>query len=312
MPKYVVRIFSSFCSSAQCKTKFETIGEAFLLENYGNTKDIYITDGDDYTHVIILNIARPQLHNIPKENVIGLACEPPHFLGLTPPFVEYAQQYIGKYFIGQCFGLPAPFIEHHGFMWHTTPLKSIPASKPHKMSIMFSQKNRAPGHKYRHELVSRILASDLPIDIMGRGCKYSSGKTPPSFLRRNFKFLSSFLAPELPHFPPDSRLKGEFHELEPYLSYQFHIAIENFQLNHYFSEKILDPLFCGTTPVYLGCTNIDTYFPGMVIRLSGGVDKDMELLRAILNNPEQYRRQIRIEDVKNTTSLVKNIPAIFG
>jgi hypothetical protein len=285
MPKYVVRIFSSFCSSTECKTKFETIGEAFLLENYGNTKDIYITDGDDYTHVIILNIARPQLHNIPKENVIGLACEPPYFLGLTTPFITYAQQYIGKYFIGQSFGLPAPFIEHHGFMWHTTPLKSIPASKPHKMSIMVSQKTQAPGHKYRHDLVSRILASDLPIDIMGRGCKY---------------------------FQPDSRLKGEFHALEPYLSYQFHIAIENFQLNHYFSEKILDPLFCGTTPVYLGCTNIDTYFPGMVIRLSGDVNGDVALLRAILNHPEEYRRPIRIDDVKNTTSLVKNIPAIFG
>jgi hypothetical protein len=285
MPKYVVRIFSSFCSSTECKTIFETIGEAFLLENYGNTKDIYITDGDDYTHVIILNIARPQLDNIPKENVVGLAFEPPHFLGLTPSFVAYAQQYIGKYFIGQSFGLPAPFIEHYTFMGHTTPLKSIPASKPHKMSIMVSQKTLAPGHKYRHELVSRILASNLPIDIMGRGCKY---------------------------YPPDSRLKGEFHALEPYLSYQFHIAIENFQLNHYFSEKILDPLFCGTTPVYLGCTNIDTYFPEMVIRLSGDVDKDMDLLMSILNHPEEYRRSIRIEDVKNTTSLVKNIPAIFG
>jgi hypothetical protein len=129
------------------------------------------------------------------------------------------------------------------------------------------------------------LASDLPIDIMGEGCKY---------------------------FRPDSRLKGKFHALEPYLSYQFHIAIENFRLNHYFSEKILDPLFCGTTPVYLGCTNIHTYFPEMVIRLSGDVNQDMRLLRDILNHPDEYRRQIRIEDVKNTISLVKNIPAIFG
>ena len=285
MPKYVVRIFSSFCSSTECKTTFETIGEAFLLENYGNTKDIYITDGDDYTHVIILNVATPQLQNIPKENVIGLAFEPPYFLGLSTHFIEYAKKYIGKYFIGQCFGLPEPFIEHYTFMGHTTPVKSIPASKPHKMSIMVSQKTLAPAHKYKHALVSRILASELPIDIMGRGCKY---------------------------YPPDSRLKGEFHGLEPYLSYQFHIAIENFQLNHYFSEKIIDPLFCGTTPVYLGCTNIDTYFPEMVIRLSGDVDKDMALLRSILNHPEEYRRPIRLKDVKNTTSLIKNIPVIFG
>jgi hypothetical protein len=284
MPKYIIRIFSNFCSSTECKSKYESIDEAFLESNYGNTKDIYITDGDDYTHAIIMNIAMPRLKNIPKENVIGMASEPPHFLGLQTPFVHYAQKYIGKYFIGQAYGLPAPFIEYQGYMWHTPPLKSIP-SKPNLMSIMVSQKTQAPGHKYRHDLVSRILASNLPIDIMGRGCKYHK---------------------------PDPRLKGEFSYLEPYLSYQFHIAIENFQLNHYYSEKIMDPLFCGTTPVYLGCNNIDSYFPGMVIHLSGDANKDMELLGDILKNPAAYRKHIDIGTVKNTTSLVKNIPRIFG
>jgi hypothetical protein len=284
MPKYIIRIFSSFCSSTECKNKYEAIDEAFLEENYGSTKDIYITDGDDFTHVIILNTAMPKLTNIPKKNVLGLAMEPPHFLGLQTPFIHYAQQYIGKYFIGQTFGLPEPFIPYQGYMWHTVPLKSLPA-KPHMMSIMVSQKTQAPGHKYRHELVSKILESNLPIDIMGRGCKY---------------------------YPPDPRLKGEFYSLEPYLSYQFHIAIENFQLGHYYSEKIIDPLFCGTTPVYLGCTSINNYFPGMVICLSGNVDKDFALLGDILANPEKYRKTIDIDAVKNTTSLVKNICKLFG
>ena len=150
---------------------------------------------------------------------------------------------------------------------------------------MVSQKNLAPGHKYRHELVSHILASNLPIDIMGRGCKY---------------------------YPPDSRIKGEFGHLEPYMLYKFHIAIENFQLNHYYSEKIMDPLFCGTTPVYLGCNNIDIYFPGMVIKLSGDLKTDFALLKDILKNPENYRKPIDIRAVKNTTSLVRNIPVLFG
>jgi hypothetical protein len=284
MPKYIIRIFSNFCSSTECKQKYESIDEAFLESNYGNTKDIYITDGDDYTHVIIMNIAMPQLKKIPKENVIGLASEPPHFLGLQTPFVHYAQKHIGKYFIGQAYGLPAPFIEYQGYMWHTPPSKSIP-SKPNLMSIMVSQKTQAPGHKYRHELVSRILASNLPIDIMGRGCKF---------------------------YKPDPRLKGEFSYLEPYLSYQFHIAIENFQLNHYYSEKIMDPLFCGTTPVYLGCHNIDQYFPGMVIGLSGDADKDFELLGDILKRPDAYRKPIDMEVIKNTTSLIRNAPKLFA
>lgn len=285
MPKYVIRIFSSFCSSTECKNKFETIDESFLIENYGDTKDVYITDTDDFTHVIILNTAMPRLQGIPKENVIGLAYEPPHFLGLHTQFIAYAERFIGKYFIGQTYGLSAPFMEHQGYMWHTAPLKSIPTEKPNIMSIMVSQKISARGHKYRHELVKQILASNLPIDIMGRGCKY---------------------------YPADRRLKGEFNGLEPYLSYQFHIAIENFQVNHYFSEKIMDPLFCGTTPIYLGCNHIDTYFPGMVVKLSGNVNTDMILLNNIVKNPEKYRRTIDIDKVKNTTSLLKNIPELFA
>jgi hypothetical protein len=74
----------------------------------------------------------------------------------------------------------------------------------------------------------------------------------------------------------------------------------------------MDPLFCGTTPVYLGCNNIDTYFPEMVIKLSGDVEKDIALLGDILKNPDNYRRHIDIQAVKNTTSLVKNIPRLFG
>lgn len=285
MPKYIIRFFSSFCSSEECKTKYETIDEAFLESNYGNTKDIYITEKNDYTHVIILNNAMPKLKNIPKENVVGLALEPPQFLNITREFVDYAEKYIGKYFIGEKYTLPSPFMEHHGYMWHIPPMKSYFSNKPNIMSIMVSQKSFAPGHIYRHELVKRILNSPLPIDIMGRGCQY---------------------------YRNDSRIKGEFNRLEPYLSYQFHIAIENFALNHYYSEKIMDPLFCGTVPVYLGCKNIGNYFPGMVIELCGDIDNDFALLENICKNPENYTREINITEVKNVTSLVKNVPLIFG
>jgi hypothetical protein len=74
----------------------------------------------------------------------------------------------------------------------------------------------------------------------------------------------------------------------------------------------MDPLFCETTPVYLGCINIDSYFPGMVIHLSGDANKDFELLGDILKRPEAYRKPIDIDTVKKTTSLVKNIPRLFG
>jgi hypothetical protein len=56
-----IKIFSSFCDSEHCKTVFEDICEKKNMFNYGEDKEIYITNGDDYTHVIILNTAMPQL-----------------------------------------------------------------------------------------------------------------------------------------------------------------------------------------------------------------------------------------------------------
>jgi len=82
-----------------------------------------------------MNNAMPNL-NIQKENVIGLAFEPIYFLGLTTQFIEYAKKHIGKYYIGDKFDLPAPFIEHFAYMWHSRPSKEI-TTKNKLMSINF-------------------------------------------------------------------------------------------------------------------------------------------------------------------------------
>lgn len=48
---------------------------------------------------------------------------------------------------------------------------------------------------------------------------------------------------------------------------QFHIAIENFSMKNYFSEKLIDCFQTNTIPIYLGCTNISDFFDtrGMII-----------------------------------------------
>jgi hypothetical protein len=50
----------------------------------------------------------------------------------------------------------------------------------------------------------------------------------------------------------------------------------------------------------------------MVIKMFGDVERDLALLRDILKNPENYRKSIDLEAVKNTTSLIRNVPKIFG
>lgn len=284
---YRIRIFSSFGDSNACKDIYERLCEASMLSNYGIDKEIYITNNDDYTHVLILNTAMPDIKHIPKQNVVGLAFEPFVYLGLTEEFVQYAVSNIGKYFIGDKMGLPDPFVEGFSYMWHNPPLKQLPV-KTKMISMMVSEKASQEGHKYRHELVQKILMTNLPIDIYGRGCKY-------------YEHLN------------DPLIRGEFIEGEPYNDYQYHICIENCQTNHYFSEKIMNPLIVNTIPIYLGCRNIDTYFPNMVIKLTGNIETDILMLRQLIIDTKFENSNIHIdtEKVKNTIYLLRNIDTIF-
>lgn len=283
--KMRIRIFSDFCTSERASFVYEDCCKTNTLEFYGKTKDVVFTNDDDYTHVIILNKAMPVL-NIPKENVIGFAHEPPYFLDVTQEFIEYAQKYIGKYYVGTKDNLPAPFTENNAFINFVRPLDSIP-EKTNVMSIMVSQKNNALGHQYRHALVDRILQTDLPIDIWGRGSDMHTKEQP------------------------DLRLKGIFDIYEPYSTYRFHIAIENFETNYYFSEKIINPLVLGTTPIYLGCKNIESFFPNQYIQLTGNIDEDMNLLERICMEPDNYQKQIDIDSVDNTVNVIKNVRQLF-
>jgi hypothetical protein len=232
----------------------------------------------------------PKIDHIPKQNVIGFAHEPLPFLQITPEFITYAQKHIICYYLGDNPGiLPEPFKEGNGYLSCYLP-PAVPSQgtliQTKFMSIMISQKTSAPGHKYRHELVSAILKTNLPIDIYGRGCIYYQS------IR-------------------DSRIKGVFQSTELYNGYTFTICIENFRSSHYFSEKIINPLNRMITPLYLGCYHIHQYFPEMYIELTGNVREDMILIEDIYKNPEKYIRTISFEKVDNTINLIRNLPTFF-
>lgn len=278
----IIKFFSSFGSNEGAIEAYTRVSE-LAKDPLFNTTYCFTTE-DDYTHAIILNTAMPSL-KIPKENVIGLAFEPLEFLNLTYDFITYATKYIGTYLIGDKKTFPLPFTEYFSYMWHTTPLIELPIKKK-LISLMISKKNYTFGHKYRHILCNAILNSNLPIDIYGNGCKFYDAIKDP-------------------------RLKGEFTSKEPYLDYQFHIAIENYQTPHYFSEKIMDALICQTTPIYMGCQNIDSYFPNSIIQLSGIIDVDMKLLKKICMYPTNYIKPIDVEEVKRTISFTNLVQKYF-
>lgn len=277
---YVIKIFSDFCSSEKAKENYERIYDAFKMSDYGKGKKVYFTEEDVYTHAIILNQAMPPLKILPK-NVIGFSFEPYELVHISNRFIEYAKNYIGKYYIGSKHNLEEPFVEGFGYMWFANPRRDIPLSeKKGIMSIIVSEKRFAPGHQYRHQMVEAIIKNHLPIDIYGRGSSFYKNSTD-----KNNDSLNDSL----------NNIKGEFHDESPYENYMFSICIENFRNHHYFSEKIMSPLMHNCMPIYWGCTNIHSYFEEVVL-LTGDLKKDMNLIVDILHlwtiKPPTNRRLI--------------------
>ena len=144
----------------------------------------------------------------------------------------------------------------------------------------------APGHIYRHKLTQEIIKRGLPIDIYGNGSS-------------NYSFHT---------------VKGPFYDdIEPYRHYLFSICIENYNSGHYFSEKIITPLLHNCLPIYYGCATIDNYFDnGSVIKLTGHIKQDIEMLRVIMKNPLRYYRRTCTDKNKKTVNLIENLENLFS
>ena len=97
---------------------------------------------------------------------------------------------------------------------------------------------------------------------------------------------------------------------EPFEDYKFHICIENVISNNYFSEKIINPLLSNNIPIYYGCRSIDKYFNG-IIKLSGNVDEDMNILTQIYHNQSDYKNNNKYESVLETVNLFTHLHNLF-
>ena len=288
-----VRIFTDFCDSTTAMND--------AIRSYGSPPEGWqYVDDDTYTHAILMNVPMPELL-VPPERVIGLAQEPyigfhqqrHPFLQISPKFVEYAQKHVGKYILGAPLNAK-PFSEGYPYLYHTPapPPDYIPATiqmKKPLFSMMVSHKQFAPGHKYRHVLAKRLLQiPGFPVHIYGNGCVLLPASDP--------------------------RVRGGFNCPDVmYREYPFHICIENFQLPHYISEKVINPLLYGTTPVYLGCTHIEDYF-GPTIALTGDVTADIKILYDIIKNPESFKKlhTPKREKVQQIASLSANLDSLFA
>ena len=101
--------------------------------------------------------------------------------------------------------------------------RNLRSEKTRMTSLIASAKRDTTGHKLRHAVVDWVQNSDQDVDVMGRG--YTA-----------FDKKSDGLAP-----------------------YRYSVVIENMPEKNYFSEKLLDAVFCGAVPIYWGCPNLDDF-----------------------------------------------------
>ncbi|GAG39815.1 unnamed protein product, partial [marine sediment metagenome] len=79
--------------------------------------------------------------------------------------------------------------------------------------------------------------------------------------------------------------------------YRFSIVVESVRMPGYFSEKLIDCLSVGTTPIYYGAPDIATWFPNLaIVQFKTGADLKMILrnLPDLAKKPETRAEALAI------------------
>ena len=110
-------------------------------------------------------------------------------------------------------------------------------TKTRACSLIASAKKDTTGHKLRHAVVDQVRVNGLDVDVMGGG-----------------------------YAPFDDKADG----LAPY---RYSVVIENMREQNYFSEKLLDAVFCDAVPIYWGCPNLPDFLdPAGIIQCQSESD----------------------------------------
>ena len=224
-----IKFFSNYDSSVNLLKRFR--------DNYPvNDNQLMLTTGDDYDVAVVFNRTSEYIKESVK--IITIAQEPSFSpVWINNPFLEESDIFIIHDKSLFNIGKNVKVIELPSIMWFHDHIKysffmySEKAKKKKKLSMIVSGINaNIPNTNYtkRIDLVNKIINSDLNIDIYGKGLQIN-----------------------------DKRYKGQLeYKFQGLMEYQYSISLENSCEQNYVSEKFIDPILCGSKPLYYGCPNI--------------------------------------------------------
>lgn len=76
---------------------------------------------------------------------------------------------------------------------------------------------------------------------------------------------------------------------------QFHIAIENFSKENFFTEKLMDCFQTKTIPIYMGCPNISNFFDLRGMFIVNSLEEIVEVIKNL--TPETYFNMLEYVEI---------------
>lgn len=208
---------------------------------WGECRFFCNTDIDqcDYWFVLESPGSKKETALCPKTNTVFIAGEPPTIKTYQKEFLhQFAAVITSDININH----PHPIFQQSGLPWHVgrrqrnhinieftkdydelKGMTSIPKTK--LLSVVTSSKIMTEGHRKRFEFARQLKTHfGDKIDLFGRGLNEIEDKW------------------------------------DALADYRYHVAIENSEVNHYWTEKLADAFLAGCYPIYHGCPNIADYF----------------------------------------------------
>lgn len=97
-------------------------------------------------------------------------------------------------------------------------------------------------------------------------------------------------------------------------SYRYHLAIENYQGPHHWTEKLADPFLAQCLPIYFGCPNVADYFPEESFVLLDLFDPDgaVETINKTMRDNEYEKRRPYILEARRRVIKDYNLFAVLA
>jgi len=274
-----IKFFSSYCNTDQIYQN--------IVGSWGKGSNIYkdllITKEEDYEYAVLFNLALPDKF-IPREKIVGFSHEPRQTLGLSSDRISSFQDKISSYYLSNSSGLPECFKEGYTYVLPADFRKSENEVYPHqhRMSMILSLSKFMPGHSMRHDILQRVLRTDMDIHFYAEGLDkiYSD----PRVKEFNWSLFSV-----------------------PYENYQTQIVIENIIDGSWSTEKLSNCIIKETFPIYYGSKVIaeDFYGENSVPLLGNNLDENMDIIGEIYRNFSDKKKETK--RAKNKLYQEKNL-----